>query len=174
VRESGTKGAHVTFWSAAPPPIAAASARYERRLFTQLGYRISLKRLTGFNEYYGALGKSPLAQPQAGVNGWFADYPAASNFFSIVSCSTAGDHAVNASRFCSRTFDAQLKHASVLQTHDQDAASKLWAEVDRHATDLAAVVPTHTPRNVDLVSTRVGNYQHNPLFGVLLDQLWVR
>ena len=31
-----------------------------------------------------------------------------------------------------------------------------------------------TPRNVDLVSKRVGNYQHHPLFGVLLDQLWVK
>jgi hypothetical protein len=36
------------------------------------------------------------------------------------------------------------------------------------------VVPTHTLRNIDLVSKRVGNYQHHPLFGVLLDQLWVR
>ena len=29
-------------------------------------------------------------------------------------------------------------------------------------------------RNVDLVSKRVGNFQHHPLFGVLLDQLWVK
>jgi hypothetical protein len=54
------------------------------------------------------------------------------------------------------------------------AAAKLRAEVDRDATNLAALVATYTTRNVDLVSKRVGNYQHHPLFGVLLDQLWVR
>jgi len=35
-------------------------------------------------------------------------------------------------------------------------------------------VPGTTPRNVDLISKQVGNFQHHPLFGVLLDQLWVR
>jgi uncharacterized protein (DUF2164 family) len=29
-------------------------------------------------------------------------------------------------------------------------------------------------RNVDFVSKRVGNYQYNPKWGVLLDQLWVK
>jgi peptide/nickel transport system substrate-binding protein len=62
----------------------------------------------------------------------------------------------------------------VLQAEDQDAGAQAWAQVDRAATDLAPWVPTITPRNVDLVSKRVGNYQHHRLFGVLLDQLWVR
>jgi peptide/nickel transport system substrate-binding protein len=61
-----------------------------------------------------------------------------------------------------------------MQPRDQSAAAKLWTEVDRDATDLAALVPTHTPNDLDLVSKRVGNYQHHPLFGVLIDQLWVR
>ena len=42
------------------------------------------------------------------------------------------------------------------------------------ATNTAAIVPIETPKSVDLVSKRVGNYERNPLFGVLLDQLWVR
>ena len=112
--------------------------------------------------------------PQVGINGWFADYPAASNFFRLVSCSTAGDLSLNLSGFCSRELDAKVKHATVLQAQDQDAAAKLWTEVDRDLTNLAPLIPTFTPRNVDLVSKRVGNYQHHPLFGVLLDQLWVR
>ena len=61
-----------------------------------------------------------------------------------------------------------------LQAEDQVAAARLWAKIDREATDQAARVATATPRNVDLVSKRVGNYQHHPLFGALLDQLWVR
>ena len=30
------------------------------------------------------------------------------------------------------------------------------------------------PRVVDFVSPRSGNYQHNPQWGLLVDQLWVR
>jgi hypothetical protein len=30
------------------------------------------------------------------------------------------------------------------------------------------------PSDVVFVSKRVGNYQHNPQAGVLLDQLWVK
>jgi len=35
-------------------------------------------------------------------------------------------------------------------------------------------VPLFNPKLTDVVSQRVGNYQHNPQWGVLLDQLWVR
>jgi hypothetical protein len=41
-------------------------------------------------------------------------------------------------------------------------------------TDLAIWLPTVTPNEVDLISGRAGNYQYNPNWGVLLDQLWVR
>jgi len=29
------------------------------------------------------------------------------------------------------------------------------------------------PQGVDLVSKRVGNYQRNPVWGIILSQLWV-
>ena len=42
------------------------------------------------------------------------------------------------------------------------------------ATNLAILLPTVTPNEVDLISHRVGNYQYNPVWGALLDQLWIR
>jgi YVTN family beta-propeller protein len=174
VAQSGTAGARVTFWSWKAPE-AERELDLARSLLTRLGYRVSVKVFPNIGAYFGALPKAvPSGLPHAGIGGWFADYPAASNFFGIISCSTAGDAATNLSGFCSREFEAKLKRASVLQARDQNAAAKLWAEIDRDATNLAPLVPTYTPRNVDLVSKRVGNYQHHPLFGVLLDQLWVR
>jgi peptide/nickel transport system substrate-binding protein len=174
VRQSGTAGARVTFWGW-NAPAAAKEVDLARSLFRQLGYRVSVKIFPDINAYFDALASSPpIRLPQGAINGWFADYPAASNFFGIISCTTAGNPATNPSGFCSRDLDAKVKHASVLQAQDQDVAAKLWAEVDRDVTKLAPVIPTYTPRNVDLVSKRVGNYQHHPLFGVLLDQLWVR
>ncbi len=172
VRRSGTAGARVTFWGPSTPH-DLKQLDLARSLLTRLGYRVSVKSFP-FPGYFEALANAPPSSPQAGLTGWAADYPAASNFFALLSCATAGDPSVNPARFCSRDFDAKLRRASVLQARDPAAAAKLWAEVDRDATDLAALVPTYTPRSVDLVSKRVGNYQHHPLFGTLLDQLWVR
>ena len=40
--------------------------------------------------------------------------------------------------------------------------------------DRAATVPFANDLELTLLSQRVGNYQFNPQWGVLLDQLWVR
>ena len=54
---------------------------FARKTFTQLGYHFSAKRFAGFNEYFDALANAKRNGPQAGDNGWSADYPAASKFF---------------------------------------------------------------------------------------------
>jgi len=172
VRQSGTAGARVVFWGSSAPQ-DMSQLDLARSLLTRLGYRVSVKVFPR-KAYLSALDDAPANTPQAGFSGWAADYPAASNFFVLVSCSSLGHRRLNASGFCSHELEAKIKHATALQAEDQVAAAKLWAEVDRETTNLAALVPTFTPRNIDLVSKRVGNYQYHPLFGVLLDQLWVR
>src|SRR6266545_355805 len=174
VRQSGTVGARVTFWAFKVGGNVLADAEVARETFTQLGYRYSEKIFADPGAYYGALAKTPKNGPNAGTNGWVADYPAASNFFEPMSCVTIGDAAANSARFCSAAFDRRLEQANSVQTRDPGAAAKLWGRIDRDATDKAIWVSTFTPRNIDLVSKRVGNYQHHPLFGVLLDQLWVK
>jgi peptide/nickel transport system substrate-binding protein len=174
VRQSGTAGARVTFWAFKIDGRVVADAEVARETFTQLGYRYSQKIFPDAGAYYQALGKASTSEPSAGVNGWLADYPAASNFFEPMSCTTVGDAAANSSRFCSAAFDRKLEHANAVQTQDPGAAANVWRQMDHDATDQAIWVSTFTPRSVDLVSKRVGNYQHHPIFGVLLDQLWVR
>jgi hypothetical protein len=45
----------------------------------------------------------------------------------------------------------------------------------RRTFDQAPWVPLVNPRSVDVLSKRVGNYQHSPAgLGMLIDQLWVR
>jgi YVTN family beta-propeller protein len=174
VRQSGTAGAHVTFWAFKVDGNGVPDAEVARETFTELGYRFSAKIFPDGGAYYGALANAPKNEPNAGVNGWLADYPAASNFFEPMSCARISDAAANSSRFCSAAFDRKLEQANAVQTRDPGAAAKLFGRLDRDATDQAIWVSTFTPRNIDLVSKRVGNYQHHPLFGVLLDQLWVR
>ena len=57
---------------------------------------------------------------------------------------------------------------------DPPAADALWARIDRKVTQAAPWVPVLNPAGVDFVSSRVGNYEHNPKWGLLIDQLWVK
>jgi len=50
----------------------------------------------------------------------------------------------------------------------------MWAAVDHELVDAAPWVPLYNLRGLELLSKRVGNYQFNPAYGSLIDQLWVR
>jgi len=80
----------------------------------------------------------------------------------------------NLSEFCNPKIDAEIRRAFSVQTTDPQAANELWAQVDRDIVDQAPHVPLTNPRTIDLVSPRVGDYQYNPQWGALIDQLWVR
>jgi peptide/nickel transport system substrate-binding protein len=80
----------------------------------------------------------------------------------------------NVARFCDPALDASMRRAATLQPTEPQAAGALWARVDRRLTDLAPWVPLTSDIDLDFVSGRVGNYQYNPEWGVLFDQLWVR
>ena len=76
--------------------------------------------------------------------------------------------------FCHPGIDRQMNQADQLQTSNPQAAAKIWASVDREITYLAPFVPFVSLRFPDITSARVGDYQFNPIWGTLLDQLWVR
>jgi peptide/nickel transport system substrate-binding protein len=67
-----------------------------------------------------------------------------------------------------------MSHAQALQTSDLQAAARLWARIDRELTLRAPWVPYANGAVLEVKSSRVGNYQYNPRWGTLLDQLWVR
>jgi peptide/nickel transport system substrate-binding protein len=80
----------------------------------------------------------------------------------------------NFSEFCSPGIDLEMRRAAAAQKTDPSRANELWAEVDHALVDRAVVIPTVSPRFPVFVSDRVGNYQSHPLWGTLLDQLWVK
>jgi len=171
VAASGTRGALVTVWV---PDNHAKEAPFARALFRSLGYRVRLKRVSDDVYYFNHPVSGPLdpaRRAQAGPFSWFADYPAASNYMTTF---FACDSPSNWSHFCDRHIDAQIHHAVALETADPYLANQLWAKIDREIVAKAPVVPLFTLKNVDIVSQRVGNYQYNPQWGVLVDQLWVR
>jgi hypothetical protein len=67
-----------------------------------------------------------------------------------------------------------MNQAEQLQLSSPQAAAKVWATVDREVTYLAPWVPFASLDADDFTSVRVGDCQYNPIWGILLDQLWVR
>jgi peptide/nickel transport system substrate-binding protein len=171
VAASGTRGAAVTVW-------IPANRRPEGgtlvMLLRQLGYRARPKQLD--TDSYNARIGDPRLRIQAGVLSWQADFPAASNFIAFFfKCPRHATGAnTNPSQFCDPSVDKQIRRALALEATDPALAASLWSQLDREIVDQAPMVPLVNPKQVDFLSSRVGNYQYNPQWGLLLDELWVR
>jgi peptide/nickel transport system substrate-binding protein len=101
--------------------------------------------------------------------GWYSVPRTASSLLPLLRCSPP-----DLSFFCDRRIDARIARALEIEATDSDGAVALWARIERDIVDLAPWVPLFTPSHAHVLSERVGNYQDNPEWGVLLDQLWVR
>jgi peptide/nickel transport system substrate-binding protein len=176
IAASHTAGMAVTVWNTAGPPEAVAETQDAVTALRQLGYHASLRILPD-NTYFTYTADSR-NHAQVIDGGWSADYASANDFVGKLTCSNFapgnGLATINASESCLPAIDQQIQQAGTEQTTDLPAAAANWAQIDRELTDLAILVPTVTPNEIDLVSRRSGNYEHNPVWGALLDQLWIR
>jgi len=176
VAASGTAGMWVTVWDTATPPGTVNETRDAVTMLRQLGYRASLRRLPESTYFAYTLDSRNHAQVIDG--GWSADYPSADTFIGKLACSYFapgnGPATSDGSEFCDPAVDRQITQAAALQATDPQAAAARWAQLDRQLTDQAIFLPTVTPNEVDLLSRRAGNFQYNPVWGALIDQLWVR
>ena len=115
--------------------------------------------------------------PKSWDGGWSADYASASDFIGKLTCgkfiARDGVDTTDESEFCNARFDRQVESAASLQATRPAAADRLWSRLDRKLTDLAILVPTVTPNAVDVVSRHIHDYQYNPVWGALLDQLTI-
>jgi peptide/nickel transport system substrate-binding protein len=172
-------GAHaaVTVAVNADDPTRVAIARYFVRLLDRLGYRARLRTYPDVQTFYEHAGR-PGMRTGAGVQGWESNFPRASDFFpSLLTCASYQPTAqvnLNAAGFCNRKLDRQIERAQALAVSDPAASAALWSRVDREVTDAAPWVAFLNRAGIDVTSARLGNYQRNQQFSVLLDQLWVR
>jgi peptide/nickel transport system substrate-binding protein len=176
VRSSGTQGTRVSVWM---PALASNGLReYVLSLLESVGYRARLRVVAGITEYFTTVA-DPQTRAQVGFGGWVLDFPSAEGFLRpLLSCAgynpASPETTTNISGFCDRSIDAQMSRAASAQVHDPAEATVLWQRVEDAALAQAPVVPAFNPTYVSLVSARVGNYQYNPQWGILLSQLWVK
>jgi YVTN family beta-propeller protein len=172
VRASGTAGARVRVWV---PTRIAAQGRFLVSVLSSIGYRGRLVTVDDPNAYYAKVLDSRV-HAQAGYYTWAAEYPSATDFippqFTCAAFVPASDENGNVSEFCDRSIDAAIARAAGEQ--DPAVATVLWQRVERSLLARAPVVPAYNRSQVDFVSQRLGNYQYNPQWGLLLDQAWVK
>jgi ABC-type transport system substrate-binding protein len=74
---------------------------------------------------------------------------------------------------CEPTLDREMTRASRLASHSVGQAASQWAAIDRRISNEALWVPTVNEREIDVVSSRVHNYEYHPIWGFLADQSWL-
>ena len=177
VRASGRAGARIVVWTPAP---LAFEGRYMISLLDKLGFRASAHTTAegDFEAYFLKGILDPGKRVQTGYIGWSADYPSSLAFFqqqlSCAGFTMDPETNQNVSGFCDRRIDAEIEHASQVQVLDPPRATLLWQKIERDLLAAAPMVPTYNGRAIVFLSKRVGNFQYNPQWGTLLDQLWVR
>jgi YVTN family beta-propeller protein len=171
IAQSGTAGMPVTVWGYRQKQ---AITRYFVTLLHDLGYSSAHHLLdVDYGIYRDELAASP-TRPQIGIEGFSGDVAMPSMFAPLFLCSSIHPRSggnPNLSAFCDPDIDAEIAAASAAHRPEADAR---WEHAYRKLADAAPVVPLVNRRTVALVSKRVGNYQLHPLWGPLLDQLWVR
>ena len=161
VAASGTRGMKVEFWGIRD---YAPLSRYFASLLSDLGYRATARTFDGLGE----LLDNAAADPQLGIWVWEASSAGRYSFLkALVSC--AGEF--NLSRFCDPQIDARMEQAAGARGPE---AIELWRRVETSLAEQAPTVALVNVNNASLTAKRVGNYQHHPLLGPLLDQMWVR
>lgn len=175
VKASGTAGQKVAI-VVEDTTVSRAIGVYLQSVLNSLGYDTSVKAISPNIQFTYI--QNTNNKVQMSVSQWYQDYPAASDFLNILfSCAAfhpGSDASVNISGFCDKDVDAKIQKAMTLAVTDEAAANKIWEEVDREVTDKAPVAVFFTPKHIDFISKRLGNFQFNPQMQWIVSQSWVQ
>jgi peptide/nickel transport system substrate-binding protein len=175
VKESGTAGQKVAVLSA-DDEVNKAVAVYLQSVLNQIGYKASVKPISG--NIFFTYAQNTKNKVQINVQQWYQDYPAASDFLNILfgcdSFHPGSDSSINIAGFCDKKIDKQMKHALKTALGNETAANKEWTKIDKAVTDAAPMATLFTPKHIDFVSNRVGNFTFSKQFYWLVSQSWVQ
>jgi peptide/nickel transport system substrate-binding protein len=175
VEESGTKGQKVTI-IVEDKAVPKAIGTYLQSLLKELGYDADVKPISTNIQFTYI--QNTNNKVQMSVTQWYQDYPAASDFLNILfgcaSFTPGSDSSINIAGWCDKDVQAKMDAALLLGVTDPDAANKQWAEIDKLVTDASPAAALFTPKHLDFVSKRVGNFQFNSQFYWMVTQSWVQ
>jgi peptide/nickel transport system substrate-binding protein len=141
-----------------------------------LGFNATLKVISGNIQFTYI--QNTKNQVQISVTDWYQDYPAPSDFINVLlSCGSfhpGSDASINISGFCDKQIDAQIQKNLVTAVTDPAAANAEWAVIDHELTDQAPWATLFTPKQLDFVSARLGNYTFSDQFHMIFSKVWVQ
>jgi peptide/nickel transport system substrate-binding protein len=155
VAAAGVEGSEVLLLHATEPPGPEAAASIKENL-EAVGFTVKLKGLSD-DVYYGYL-----ADPESKWNlapaGWIQDYPDAITFYlPLLMCESGSNYGA----WCDEAFDAKVNEINALPPGPERDAQ--FAELSTQVMqDQAPWYPTGAPRQVTLISERLGNYIWGP------------
>jgi peptide/nickel transport system substrate-binding protein len=177
VKASGTEGMKVVVNSGNDETSKALGEQMVTDL-DSIGYKASGVYLADSIQYPYVQDSKNNTKWNVAWSAWYQDYPAPSDFLNVLlGCGTIhpnSDASPNIAEFCDKKIQAQINQAEKLGTTDPTAADAIWTKVDHEDTDEAPWVDLYNPKQIDFLSKRVGNYQWNPQWYILIDQLWVK
>jgi peptide/nickel transport system substrate-binding protein len=175
VKESGTAGQKVAVVSS-DDEVNKATAVYLQSVLNSIGYKASVKPISG--NIFFTYAQNTKNKVQINVQQWYQDYPAASDFlyvlFGCESFHPGSDSSINIAGFCDKKINAKMHHALSTALENPKAANAEWANIDKLVTDAAPMATLFTPKHIDFVSKRVGNFVFSKQFYWLVDQSWVQ
>jgi peptide/nickel transport system substrate-binding protein len=175
VKESGTAGQKVAVVSS-DDEVNKATAVYLQSVLNQIGYKASVKPISG--NIFFTYAQNTKNKVQINVQQWYQDYPAASDFLHVLfgceSFHPGSDSSINIAGFCNKAINAKMHHALATGVDNEQAANVEWAQIDKLVTDQAPMATLFTPKHIDVLSKRVGNFVFSKQFYWLVDQSWVQ
>ena len=175
MQSSGKIGAPVTIITE-DTEVSRDIGTYLQSVLNQLGFKASVKPISQDIEFTYI--QNTKNKVQMSVTQWYQDYPAPSDFLNVLfSCNSfhpGSDASVNIAGFCDHKIDADMQKALTTSITDQKAAASMWAAIDREVTDASPVAVLFTPKHVDFVSKRVGNFIFNAQYYWIMPQSWVK
>jgi peptide/nickel transport system substrate-binding protein len=177
VQESGTKGAKVVVNSGNDETSKALAEQMVTDM-NSIGYKASTQLLADGIQYPYVQNSKNHSKWNIAWSAWYQDYPAPSDFLNVLlgcgSIHPNSDASPNIAAFCDKSIQAKMDQAEQAGVTNPSAANDIWAQVDHDMTDQAPWVDLYNPKQIDFLSKRVGNYQWNPQWYILIDQLWVK
>jgi peptide/nickel transport system substrate-binding protein len=175
VKESGTEGQKVTI-IVEDLTVNRAIGVYMQSVLKSIGYKAEVKAISQNIQFTYI--QNTKNKVQISLSEWYQDYPAASDFLHVLfgcdSFHPESDSSVNIAGFCDKKIDGDMKDALATGVTDDAAANKKWAQIDKEVTDAAAAAVLFTPKHVDFISKRVGNFMFNAQYYWVVTRSWVQ
>jgi peptide/nickel transport system substrate-binding protein len=175
VDQSGQKGAKVVVISP-DDEVEKAVGVYLASVLNEIGFKATSKTISGNIAFTYV--QNTKNKVQINVQQWYQDYPAASDFLHVLfgceSFHPGSDSSINIAGFCNKPINNQMHAALKLEEENFGRANALWSKIDREVTDQSPMATLFTPRHIDFVSKRVGNFVFSKQFYWLVDQSWVQ